>query len=113
MTSTTNTGDAAERDFIQAHLEQFRIQWTNRLGSVGNDLSRDLCQLVDLLLEEHHRIAIEAVNETVEPWARLGSEERIPLSKITKEGLASLLMNPEYISNGELMKILKQRFDNP
>ena len=95
---------------IREYLEQFRIQWTERMGEVGDALARDLRMLVDLLLTEEREILVEVVESKVAPWAIADSSEKIPLEKISKEGLAQLLQNREYISDGELFEILKLRY---
>ena len=95
---------------LREYFEQFNAQWTERLGTTGESLARDLSQLVDLILEEHKSILEEIVKERVASWALSESEEKIPLDKISKEGLALLLTNPDYISNGELFEIIKARF---
>ena len=100
-TSTSNLRDC---------LDQFHAKWSERLGVVGEDLARDLNQLVDLLLIEQEDFIDERVKERVASWALVGSDEKIPLSKISKDGLLRLLTDPNYISNGELMEMLKARF---
>ncbi len=95
---------------FKSHLDAFEIQWKERLGDTGEALARDLRQLVDLLLIDQTRLLDERIKEQVASWALINSDEKIPLEKISKEGLAILLANPGYISNGELMEILKQRF---
>ena len=95
---------------LRSHMAEFQTKWGERLGGVGEDLARDLAQLVDLLFMEQERIIDETVRERVASWALAGSDEKIPLNKISKEGLMILLANPDYISNGELMEMLKARF---
>ena len=90
---------------VREYMEEFRAQWHEHLGSTGDDLARDLSQLVDVILAEFEAI----VRENVASWALVNSDEKIPLSKISKEGLVHLLANPEYISNGELFEVLKTR----
>ncbi len=99
-----------EQTALRKHLEQFHIEWSERLGETGELLARDLKQLVDLILEEYQEIVQERIKATVAPWALVGNEELIPLNKISKEGLAGLLANPDYISNGELWELIKLRF---
>lgn len=106
---TTPTEGAPIVDFRQ-HFDEFEARWRERLGSMGGDLAHDLRQLTDLLLVEQTQILDEMIRSRVASWALAGSEEKIPLDRISKEGLALLLTNPEYISNGELMELLKQRF---
>ena len=91
------------------YLEQFSIQWNERLGATGELLTRDIRQLVDLILIEHQEITEELIKIQVSPWALADNDEKIPLSKISKDGLIMLLTNPDYISNGELLEILRAR----
>lgn len=95
---------------LRKYLDQFHSEWSERLGGTGEDLARDLRKLVDLLLVEQEEIATEATKRLVDSWALADSDEKIPLNKISKDGLVGLLANPDYISNGELMEILKARF---
>ena len=95
---------------LRQHFEEFEVRWRERLGAVGGDLARDLRQLTDLLLMEQKRVGEETIRNRVASWALVDSDEKIPLDKIGKDGLMTLLTNPGYISNGELMEILKQRF---
>jgi len=95
---------------LRKYLDQFHSEWSERLGGTGEDLARDLRKLVDLLLVEQEEIATEATKRLVASWALAASDEKIPLDKISKEGLLVLLANPNYISNGELMEMLKARF---
>ena len=48
---------------LREYFEQFNAQWTERLGTTGESLARDLSQLVDLILEEHKSILEEIVKE--------------------------------------------------
>ena len=95
---------------VREYMEQFRTQWRERLGDTGDSLARDLNILVEVILAEHREILDEALKERVASWALIDSDETIPLTKISKEGLAQLLANPDYISNGELFEIFKARF---
>ena len=95
---------------LRNHLDQFHSEWSDRLGSTGDHLAQYLRKLVDLLLVEQEEIVTEATKRLVAPWALADSDERIPLDKISKEGLLMLLANPSYISNGELLEMLKARF---
>ena len=95
---------------IREYLEQFRIEWTERMGGMGDALAKDLRMLVDLLLTEEREILVEVVESRVAPWAIADNSEQIPLEKISKEGIEKLLQNREYISDGELFEILKLRY---
>ena len=79
-------------------------------GGMGDALARDLRMLVDLLLTEEREILVEVVESRVAPWAIADSSEKIPLERISKEGIEKLLQNREYISDGELFEILKLRY---
>ena len=94
---------------VQEVLQQFGDEWRKRLGSTGDDLARDLTLLADAILAENELAIEEVVRKRVASWALADSDEKIPLNKISKEGLVQLLTNPEYISDGELLEILKAR----
>ena len=98
---------------IQHYLKEFHDKWAGHLGETGELLANDLRKLVDLILHEYEAIVEETIEKRVASWALANSKEQIPLNKISKEGLAKLLANPEYISNGELWELLKPRFDPP
>ena len=94
---------------FRAQFDELEGKWRERLGSTGEEVVRDIRQVADLVLIEVERLVSKYVKETVSPWALVGSTEKIPLEKISKEGLDLLLSDPEYISNGELLEILKLR----
>ena len=106
---TTSPEGTPVVDFRQ-HFDEFEARWRERLGTMGGELAHDLRQLTDLLLVEQTQVLEEIIKSRVASWALSDSDEKIPLHRISKEGVAILLTNPEYISNGELMEILKQRF---
>lgn len=94
---------------LKAEFDELEGKWRGLLGSTGEEVARDIRRVADLLLIEQERLVAEYIRETVSPWALVGSTEKIPLEKISKDGLALLLSNPEYISDGELLEILKLR----
>ena len=99
---------------IQETMEKLKADWRERYGIVGEEQSRDLNLLVDAILvyteERNLELMNQVVNERVASWALANSDEKIPLDKISKEGLAILLANPDYISNGELLEMLRVRW---
>ena len=94
---------------LEEWFNEFHTEWREHLGDTGERLAKDLKQLADLLLIEQSSLLDERIDARVASWARAGSDEKIPLDKISKEGLSMLLANPDYISNGELLEILKAR----
>ncbi len=100
-----------ETNNIAAIVQQVSGEWETRFGDVGAELARDMRKIVDLLLEyvDENYVTEEKLRSMVAPWALQGSDELIPLSKISKEGLERLLANPGYITDGELIEILASR----
>ena len=105
----TSIGDEPLVDF-KSFFEEFEAQWRERLGGTGKALSRDLRMLTDLMILHQTELIDERVKQQVASWALANSDEKIPLDKISKDGLLALLTNQVYISNGEIMEMLKLRF---
>ena len=104
------TPDTGEQNPFRKYFEEFEAEWSERLGQTGTALRRDLQKLTDLLLIETREVAREQIRELVASWALSGSEEVIPMEKWDKEGVLRMASNRDFISDGELLELVRMRF---
>lgn len=106
---------------LKSYLEEFRAQWEGRLGETGQALSSDLHKLVDLILteqdlqikEQEERIKAlldEVIEARVASWALQGSDEKIPMSKLDREGIMLAVCAPGFMTDGEQMELARGLF---
>ena len=99
------------RESLQEHFEQFESEWADRLGQTGRALRNDLQKLTDLILLEAQDMLDECIKARVASWALTDSEETIPMEKFSKEGVLRIASNREVVSDGELLELVRQRFN--
>ena len=85
--------------------EEFQTRWVERLGETGRDLTHDLRQVVDLILSEKEAQVEEWLKELIVPWAFQGSDEKIPVSKLDKEGIIRALFAPGFMTTSERVEL--------
>ena len=90
-------------------------EWRSRFGEAGNAMADDADKIIELVLLHLEQIYLtreqvaEMIRLSVAPWALAGNEDPIPMEKIDKSGVIILVTNPDFITDGELMEIIKTR----
>ena len=87
--------------------EEFQAKWEEKLGETGRDLTHDLRQLVDLILIDQQERVDERVKELVAPWALQGNDEKIPMSKLDREGIMLAVRAPDFMDDGERREFIQ------
>ena len=90
-------------------------EWRIRFGDAGNIMADDADKIIELVLLHLEQTYLtreqiaELIQLSVAPWALAGNEDPIPMEKIDKFGVIMLVTNPDFITDGELMEIIKTR----
>ncbi|MCY3928641.1 MAG: hypothetical protein OXG81_10220 [Acidobacteria bacterium] len=98
--------DGETFDLLIAHLEGMSRHLSGVVApEVQEAWNRDVRQLVDILFVE-----LDArIQQRVEPWALTGNDALVPVEKLDKDAILSLIAKTEMFTIEELAWALSQR----